>query len=765
MNLHGGSTVRGLSRPTAAMRKAIVLWPAVSLLASGPPAPETNQRPDRWTSAPQEQRQIHGMPGHRWKLQVDGLVRELQRAETPRRLATLLEAAALARAVGVGAKLDAAMQRAAAALARDASSAARESDLDLCRRRLSSLLTYYEATGNGAALAAARNLGDALSRNPHPVGPADLGAALLLEPACVLFRHTGERRQITQAVTRGLDQPSAPRILVRLLETGSVYRAGRATAEEILASLSGLVELHRLSGDPTFLKPALLGWEDITARRLYITGAVSSGGYFKDDGMLPGESGAAVGDAGAVAEWLRLNWQLFRLTGETRYADQIERTFYNHLPAAQHPSTGAVARYVPLLGRKRFEAEPGDAWASHALAMSLALSVVWGTLDGAPALALYVPGEARVTANHSDGPLEVRLKLETRFPEEGSATLAVNPSRPARFPLHLRVPSWCGRFTASVAGISFTGQAGRWLKLERSWQPGDQVAIRMEIAPSLAPGTGTYENCVAIVRGPQVLVLERAVNPELPSLHRAAPAALNPVRLTEAPGRLPRGWPGRQAYTLEGIASSGNGGRQSVTKTRLVLIPFADATEHRVWLPRPDRFPVGPVAVTAFGEESWSDAGEAEGSFADERADTYRTIRRNGAGEHWYAVEIERPAWIQQVVYRHGKLLANGGWFDTSQGKPRIQIKRTHDGPWETAATLESYPETTAARAPELYDGQPFEVRLPIPVEVVGVRIVGRPARAFSSCAELAAYAPPAGAITSLLKPSGGGVRIAEMKR
>ena len=95
---------------------------------------------------------------------------------------------------------------------------------------------------------------------------------------------------------------------------------------------------------------------------------------------------------------------------------------------------------------------------------------------------------------------------------------------------------------------------------------------------------------------------------------------------------------------------------------------------------------------------------------------------------------------VARVLYRHGKLFENGGWFDASAGKPRIQVRRTRATPWETVATLEDYPNATAVQAPRLRDGEPFAVKLKEPVRAIAIRIIGRPGGAFSTCAELAAY-------------------------
>jgi len=120
----------------------------------------------------------------------------------------------------------------------------------------------------------------------------------------------------------------------------------------------------------------------------------------------------------------------------------------------------------------------------------------------------------------------------------------------------------------------------------------------------------------------------------------------------------------------------------------------------------------------------------------------------------WFTIRLQSPATIARVVFRHGALSAAGGWFDTTVAKPRIEVARkpiptssnealAEEGKvtWELAATLDDYPATTAARLPDLPDGGRFQVKLPQPLNVYGVRVVGRPGGDHASCAELSAYA------------------------
>jgi hypothetical protein len=108
---------------------------------------------------------------------------------------------------------------------------------------------------------------------------------------------------------------------------------------------------------------------------------------------------------------------------------------------------------------------------------------------------------------------------------------------------------------------------------------------------------------------------------------------------------------------------------------------------------------------------------------------------------------LDEPATVGRVVYAHGKTFHDGGWFDARAGKPRIQIQTARGGAWEDAGELKDYPATTATSPGKLRGGETFNCQLSAPVKVFGVRVVGKPAcgnnprQAFSSCAELQAFA------------------------
>jgi hypothetical protein len=130
-----------------------------------------------------------------------------------------------------------------------------------------------------------------------------------------------------------------------------------------------------------------------------------------------------------------------------------------------------------------------------------------------------------------------------------------------------------------VAGARALAIRGRLPKIERTWKNGDKIEfdIGMPMALQVLQGGKSYPNNVAIQRGPQVLAVDGAINPGM-DLEKAEPKAIDPDRteLADAADKLPKGWRGAQAYTVEGKHGP------------FVVVPFADAGQtggtYSVWL-------------------------------------------------------------------------------------------------------------------------------------------------------------------------------------
>ena len=147
-----------------------------------------------------------------------------------------------------------------------------------------------------------------------------------------------------------------------MLKDKTVLAVGNRKAYEMLSNYVGLCELYRATGKPEFLQAAQYAWEDVNAKRLYITGGSSAGEHFQPDGRLPNDAGSNIQEMCVTTTWMQLCWQLLRLTGEEKYAAALEQALFNETLGAQKPDGSGYGYYTPLEGQKPFRPEcPGTA--------------------------------------------------------------------------------------------------------------------------------------------------------------------------------------------------------------------------------------------------------------------------------------------------------------------------------------------------------------------------------------------------------------------
>ncbi len=622
------------------------------------------------------------------------------------------------------------------------------------------LITYMRYTGNMAPLPTCRRMADLLCQTfgdqpgqrdiiqaGHHVGMAPTS---VLEPMVLLYRLTGETRYLDfcKYILRAWEQPNGPHIVSRLLDGKRVDKVGNGKAYEMLSCLNGALEYYRtVGGDRQILDACLNAWQDIVDKRLYLTGAASYGELFHDDYDLPNV--ANVGETCVTTTWLQFNAQLLRLTGEARFAEQLEKVVLNQLLGAQRPDCAAWGYYVQMEGKKPYS----DSLDGHCCLSSgprgVALIPTFSASTDADGVVvnLYDAGTARLTLR--DG-TQVSLTTATRYPSDGRVEITVSPLVSKAFAVKVRIPAWCRSASLAVNGSKLVAKpaADGYVAIRRTWTAGDKIELNFPLEPRVIIGDHLNQGKVALQYGPLVLCADEALLPDgvknLTGITIANPdLAVLAVTPETAPDRL-KTWPDAQVFRIKAQD------RKTGAPVEVRLIPFADAggtgTGYKVWLPLP-RQPSGNLLLD--GLETRSRLGNQPGSIIDEELQSpLVTFDNQPFKEDWFAVRLDAPIAIRRVVFRHGKNFHDGGWFDASAGKPKVQIQREKDGPWETIGELRDYPATTATSNANLEFGQAFTLKLASPVKVLAVRVIGvpscgdNPKQNFSSCAELQAFDP-----------------------
>jgi DUF1680 family protein len=613
------------------------------------------------------------------------------------------------------------------------------------------LLTYHQYTGDAKALDACREMGDLLAatfpakRSILAAGThVGMAATSVLEPIVLLYRATGEAKYLDFAryIVESWDEPGGPGILSRLAAGKGVDEVGNGKAYEMLSNLVGLCELARATGDRRYLDPVVHAWEDIVANRLYVTGSASAGELFGEAHVLPNGVSAHIGEVCVTTTWIQLSMQLLRFTGERRYAEAIELAAYNHLAAAQHPDGSDWCYYTALEGRKRYDAHITCCHSSGPRGMALVVQEAYllSEVDGRPAVIIETRETSRATIPTAVG--DVVFDQRSEFPRAGRGTLTIHAPKPVALVLVIPRPWWSAQQTVSVRGSSAgldIREDGSLVVTSDAWVDGTEIQINQDLNLKAIPGGAANPDREALAWGPFILAYDEARNPGGPP---ARAVGLLPVEKAEP----------EAGDALEFAVPVV--GKDSSRPTTAVFVPFAEAGAtggvYRVWLRAPGVALLANGSLLGFAEESRSREGNVEGSINDGDPEsfvvTFDNRKPKEGGEDWYAVDLAAPIKIGRVVHRHGQSFHDGGWFDASKGKPRIEVRRESGGPWEAVGELADYPATDATRDPNIAPGRAFELKLKEPVEVVGVRVIGAPAsgdsprQAFSSCAELEAF-------------------------
>ncbi len=528
------------------------------------------------------------------------------------------------------------------------------------------LLTWWTYSKDRAALDCCRKMGDLLcktfgtglgQKSINLAGThVGMAATSILEPMVLLHRATGDKKYLDfcRYITDiAWDEPGGAGILKTLTTLGKVNKTANGKAYEMLSNLVGLCELYRTTGEKRFLTPCVRAFEDILENQLYITGTMSHGEHFGPDHALPNTSNYNVGETCVTVTWIQLCFQLLRLTGEERYAEELERSFYNHLAAAQRPDGREWCYYTPLEGTKPYG--PGISCCVSSGPRGMALAPLTACFVGDGGKTLFISSRESFEATVTLGGVPVKVVQKSPLPESGKFEARVTAARPVEFTLAIR---------------------------------GHDVRV------VLPRGKGTRTNSVGMGREPI-----------------------------------------SGFYTNEGKSAARRGPFVLAQQNGSEVL-FADAgakgEKYKVW--------VGPAPES---EESRSRTGNVEGSINDGDVRTFVVTWDGGVhDEDFYALTFSKPKTVTKISYAHGHAFHDGGWF---VGAPQVEIKKTSDGPWERVGALPGYPPTTDTDPNGLKDGQEFTLALPAPLEIIAVRVVGKPACGdnpglrFTSCAELRA--------------------------
>ncbi|HTX00124.1 MAG TPA: beta-L-arabinofuranosidase domain-containing protein [Acidimicrobiales bacterium] len=276
-------------------------------------------------------------------------------------------------------------------------------------------------------------------------------------------------------------------------------------------------------------------WWDMVLTKAYVTGGLGSrhlGESFGDPFELPPDR-AYCETCAAIAS-VMWSWRLLLLSGAARYAELIERTIYNAFLAGVGRDGTSFFYVNPLHARIPAARQPWyDVACCPPNVMRLLASfehyLATETSRGVQ-LHQLVSGRLSLAARPGE---RFTCSVDTGYPFSGSTTVRVEDAPAQRFELSLRLPVTGGARRAFLNGGEIAAlDALDYLRIERVWQVGDELALELELPvfvvrpPAVADAV---RGCVAFERGPIVYCLEGVDLPPGTSLSEVSVDVTSPV--------------------------------------------------------------------------------------------------------------------------------------------------------------------------------------------------------------------------------------------
>jgi DUF1680 family protein len=202
-------------------------------------------------------------------------------------------------------------------------------------------------------------------------------------------------------------------------------------------------------------------------------------------------------------------------TGEVHYADLLERSLYNGFLSGVSLDGERYFYVNPLQSRGGIERPE---WYSCACCppnimrqiASVAHYIATTDRTGVQ-VHQYMPA---VISVQGDEGTEATLRVETRYPWDGTVRVTIEEASGGPWQLRLRVPGWCSAATVRVNDHPTRPSPGSsYALVERPWRAGDVVTLDLPMEPVLvepSPRVDAIRDSLAIERGPLVYCLEEA---------------------------------------------------------------------------------------------------------------------------------------------------------------------------------------------------------------------------------------------------------------
>lgn len=302
---------------------------------------------------------------------------------------------------------------------------------------------------------------------------------------------------------------------------------------------AGAADVYAETGEKALLDALDRLWENVTHKKMYVTGAVGQTHYgrssrldkieegFIDEYMMPNMT--AYNETCANICNSMFNYRMLTLSGDSKHGDIMELVLHNSglsgigIEGRDYYYSNPLRKIDGALDYEHMNVEFPERQpylkcfcCPPNLVRTIAKSPGWAYSKSENGIAVNLYGGNTLETTLLDGS-EIKLSQKSDYPWDGAVQITIEESKSEPFEMLLRIPAW-----AKGSKINVNSQpvenivAGSFARIERKWSVGDVVSLEMPMEVKFIEGHPRIEevrNQVAIKRGPIVYCLE---SPDLP---------------------------------------------------------------------------------------------------------------------------------------------------------------------------------------------------------------------------------------------------------
>ncbi len=331
-----------------------------------------------------------------------------------------------------------------------------------------------------------------------------MNSCSILEPMVRLYKLTGNQKYFDFAeyiISTGFIQSAN---IIDLARQGvPPYQYPVVKAYEMMSCFEGLLEVYYITGIEKYKTALLQFGKRIMEEEISVIGCSGCTHELFDHTRVrqtQTDYQGIVQETCVTVTWMKFAASLLELSGDSDYADHIERSFYNAYMGSLNthrvpfyrkdvpcvPQVLPFDSYSPLTADRRGRKVGGYnhfadrsfygccACIGAAGAGTIPEIAVMTSADGLT-LQFYEQGvlTAQTPAKHN-----VKISVDTAYPYNGAVSLQLELAEKENFAISLRIPAWCQNATVTCGGKTEQAQPG-YYKISKTWKSGDEILLNL----------------------------------------------------------------------------------------------------------------------------------------------------------------------------------------------------------------------------------------------------------------------------------------------